>query len=242
MPFGKRGLTQNEFEKQEAELRAAMPVMPRNPTTIQWLVCVWKLCRVAPCGFGQGFISFGYHVFASVSLAIATLFVSADALTRLSTALSPYWPLLDRVRPYMDAHGRHQLYLYACATFFKDMVLIILFLIRNLIWLTYSFWSIGRRTKIRFQPKTYWMGLIALPALAFLFLSQLYYGPKTPNFMLLGSVYYGNIYKGLLFPSLLMYPMLVLFCYYSAYLVFFPGDFGDPEGGKAKLKQMGILK
>ncbi|HUZ67766.1 MAG TPA: hypothetical protein VMU56_08910, partial [Beijerinckiaceae bacterium] len=203
MAFGKRGLVRNEEPHDSA---VSYPVLPPNATTIEWLTGFWKLCKVLPGGIGQGVISFGYHVLLSAVLAVAILFIKPTDLARFADGMRPYWPLLSRARPYMDAHGHHQLFLYMSAAYFKDMALIIFFSIRNIFWVIMSFIMFSSKMKIRFRSKTFLVGLIAPLALVF-WLGLLYYGPsRIPPDVLHRSVFDGDVYWGIVFPALLLEP------------------------------------
>ena len=191
-----------------------------------------------PFGLGQGVISYGYHVLASVVLSIAILFINQDALSRFAEAMTPYWPLLSRARPYMDVHGHHELFLYMGAMYFKDMALIAIFSARNIFWIVASFIMISSKAKICLRRRTFLVGLITPLALAF-WVTQLYYGPV--HDVLHRSLYDGNVYWGIVFPALLLNPILVLVSFYSAFMIFFP-EVEGANGHIATLNEMRNLK
>jgi hypothetical protein len=127
--FGKRDLP--PVEAPSPDLKIDYPILADKPTSLEWLRWFWNVCELMPGQLGKGFISMGHHVLASLFLTVFILFLGNVNLTLLANTLKPYWPLLVRAQPYMDAHGRHQIFLFMAAMYFKDAMLAIAFLIWN---------------------------------------------------------------------------------------------------------------
>ena len=228
MPFGKRGLIRNEEPLDSA---VSYPVLPPNPTRHERRVYTWRTCNAF--SVGQGLVSFVYHVLASGVLAIAILFVSPVYLTRFANAMTPYWPLLARARPYMDAHGHHQLFLYMSAAYFKDAVLIGVFSVRNLFWMIVLMWQLRSKLEPQFTRRAL-LGLVS-PLSLWFWIDQIYYGPTDIWYnILFTSVFNGGIVWGLILPAGLD-ALLVLYSFYSPMLLLFPLMEG---GALGQLKQM----
>jgi hypothetical protein len=226
VPFGKRGQIAGGAPRGEAD-----PFIPPPPnaTGFQKTKNFWNACKACPFGIGQGVVSCVYHLLASAVLTIVILFMSSSALTWFANSMTPYWPLLAHARPYMDAHGRHQLFLYMCAMYFKDVALIALILLRNLYWMTIMVVGLRSNIDFGFEPRRL-LGLVA-PVVLIYWLDQFYYDQTQLTDSLHRSVFDGDIYRGIVGPAGAD-AVLVLYIFYSPFILLFRG------GVLAQLKQL----
>jgi len=214
MPFGKRNLI---VDHEAQALSPEFEPLPPDATTWERLTFIWKICK--RFAILQGVVTFVYHTVATAVLSVGILFINQDSLARLAALLTPYWPLLARAQPYMDAHGHHELFLYMSAMYFKDGLLMAVFSLRHLYWVIVLVIQMRGKWTLDLQFKKATLGLLMPPAL-FLWIDIQYYGPdQIPGDVLGRSVFDGNIYWGIIGPAFVA-PLFLFFAFYSFLLIF----------------------